>query len=391
MDKYHTLPDIDNNGLDVYETPDPAPRLSNPPSPTETNDAINITSIDAHSTTLKFASLLLEPSPSVPQLKRRPFPRSTADYALTRSTPLETETVIERYHRLASEVDELKAMLGPPATPGDPGWLVDKVSLLQHDLEGLGVSAGVGVGVLKDAGVASRQIGEFSRLMDSLREVRGGEAGEEGVVYEVYMSGELARVGGLAKVGELEGRIAALEKLIGTYFVEGLDHGDDAVADIIQTSGSLIAALNTLDQYLTVLTQPTKLDFLTAKVKTLTAQLEKLAELRKRHVEQPIGSSNGLDFLRQNGELDMQTIQSETERRVEFLFNTLEKLEPVANSIPQLITRLRALRQLHSEAAVFSDTLHQLREDQSKTDLNCQQLLQAVSRMEQSFEANKEL
>jgi hypothetical protein len=72
----------------------------------------------------------------------------------------------------------------------------------------------------------------------------------------------------------------------------------------------------------------------------------------------------GNDSSTRTLEMESHTIQSEYEKKIDQIFSLIEKLSPVVDSIPHLITRLRALKQLHTEAAVFADSLKILNEQQ---------------------------
>ncbi|KAJ3087638.1 hypothetical protein HK102_010594 [Quaeritorhiza haematococci] len=228
------------------------------------------------------------------------------------------------------------------------------------------------------------------------------------VTYELYYSPETAKLAHLSKVAELEARITQLERLIGTHFVQNLDNGDDSVATILQSSGSLVSALDRLDRHLALLTQPRQLDAVARRVKSLTADLEKLADLRKK---QQLESSLTLpsDILRSSTTaggtstvggaaadvvVDMHPhhqVQTENERKINHLFSTLEKLDSVSAVIPHLLARLHALRSLHTEAAVFSESLRLLTVEQGRIGETTKTMEDALKRVEGSLKENGEI
>ncbi|KAJ3123958.1 hypothetical protein HK098_001547 [Nowakowskiella sp. JEL0407] len=459
--KHHMLPDLDTGKdvyeTPDIDSPTTQPTYNFYDDPPSTNPDVINSSLPTSEATKKFTNSISNTTKQELINKRNrkiPFPRvlpeeseystHTGKFRATGSS-LEEETIIEKYRRLVQEVQELAVELKPkfenqvddelfvdsksgevvvkndvlnkdldPKKLVSHSWLVQQVANLQSELEGLGQVAGAGIGLVNsssiDAAKSVQQIATYKKLMDNInttkqKSVSGkstamasvGGQNDSAVTYELFFTPEVSKQAELARIGELELRINALEKVVGTHYVDDLQYADSTVSEIVQTSGNLVTAIANLDHYLSILTEPFKMDLLNAKVKTLTAQLEKLAELRKRHTDATLSSATGsgsaIDFTRQGGtsDIDMQAIQSETERRVEYLFMMLEKLDPVASSIPMLITRLKALRQVHSEAAVFADTLNQLKEDQAKLERNSQQLVKAVSGMEKSFSENKDI
>jgi hypothetical protein len=48
------------------------------------------------------------------------------------------------------------------------------------------------------------------------------------------------------------------------------------------------------------------------------------------------------------------------------LFATLEKIDPLLNLTPALLTRLKALQSLHTEAASFSQSIKVISEEQTR-------------------------
>jgi DNA repair exonuclease SbcCD ATPase subunit len=224
--------------------------------------------------------------------------------------------------------------------------------------------------------------------------------GGDFVTYELFYTPETARLTQLEKVHELEARLASLEKIIGVHILQGMDNGDDSVTAILQSTGSLSGALDRLEHHLSLLTQPRQLDTLTRRLKSLIADMEKVLELRKKQQLEAAypysrGAAShggvGTDMLLANGtatDLDMHTTQTETEKRVAYLFKSLEKLDPVIGVIPHLISRLQALRSLHTEAATFSDSLRVVSEEQLKVRESAKQIEESLKRLESNMKEN---
>ncbi|KAI8819908.1 Dynamitin-domain-containing protein [Fimicolochytrium jonesii] len=232
------------------------------------------------------------------------------------------------------------------------------------------------------------------------------------LTYELFYTPETAKLNELAKVTELESRLASLERLIGTHFLDGLEGDNAAVTSLLHQTGSLIGALHRLDNHLAVLTQPRQLDLVANRVKVITADMEKLADLKKKQqleasVLQSMFSHNAHTSLTGSSsylpttsgaaahtssaddDLHMSKTQTETERRINHLFNLLNKLDPVAGLLPHLVARLRGLKALHNEAAVFSDSLKMLQGEQARVAEGYKNMDEAIERLQESLSANE--
>ncbi|KAJ3191915.1 hypothetical protein HK101_007288 [Irineochytrium annulatum] len=220
------------------------------------------------------------------------------------------------------------------------------------------------------------------------------DAPNNSITYELFYTPENAKLVQLAKLNELEARLTSLEKLVGIHFLQGLDNNDDSLTSVLNTAGSLVGALDRLDHHLALLTQPRRLDNVARRVKTVTADMERLMELRKKqHLEHHYSrdlTSAGATAASAVSDIDMHATQTETERRVNYLFSSLEKLDPIIGIIPRLITRLQSLRSLHTEAAVFSDSIKLVSNEQAKVAETAETIERMLTNMETSMAANAE-
>lgn len=129
---------------------------------------------------------------------------------------------------------------------------------------------------------------------------------------------------------ELDKRLAALERLVGTSERE---------------EPSLSESLTRLDHLVSILTQPRHLDSISRRVKLLLADLDRASASRK-----PDTPSE-----------DATTLTSEEYEHLQSLFKLLPRLDPLLPVIPPLLTRLWSLSTLHTEALGIA---HDLREMQ---------------------------
>jgi dynactin-2 len=137
-----------------------------------------------------------------------------------------------------------------------------------------------------------------------------------------------------SKLTDMERRITNLERLIGTHLIDPMSALEqDSGASLFQTSGTLIGALERIDSHLSLLANP----------KTLQAATDRISEAISRIHE--------LQALRQSPEF-------EEDEKISYLYNMLKRFEPMTAFIPHLIGRLEALQDIHAEAALFSEGLH---------------------------------
>ncbi|KAI9303116.1 Dynamitin-domain-containing protein, partial [Cunninghamella echinulata] len=113
---------------------------------------------------------------------------------------------------------------------------------------------------------------------------------------------------------------------------------------------SLINTLSKLEQQISLLAQPRHLDVISRKIKVLNSELERLHELKS-------GNTN---------KDDQGVLSNDTEEKVNQLFATMEKVDPLLNLTPTLLTRLKALQGLHTEAATFGKSVKLISEEQTR-------------------------
>ncbi|TPX59453.1 hypothetical protein PhCBS80983_g02455 [Powellomyces hirtus] len=365
----------------------------------------------------------------------------------------EKETPVQKLRRLIFEVEELgkeiettqkenipvvevtDASQSPGKgskrrAPPTQAQLLESVSALQNDLAGMG-QAIVGTSHAPNViGTQSNQLESGKALLAQLKSFRHMNLSEEEaskaahgedpassqsptfegpssaagpyVTYELFYTPETAKLTELAKITQVEARLASLERLIGTHFLQGLEGGNASVSALLQENGSLIGALQRLDNHLALLTQPRQLDLVARRVKALTVDMERLADLRKKQqLENSISVSmenlapahntttGGRLSTSAMQDVEMHKTQTETERRVNYLYSLMEKLDPVAGLVPHLVSRLRGLKSLHTEAAVFSESLAILTLEQTRVSEGFKGIDEAIEHLENSVKANE--
>ncbi|ORZ03057.1 hypothetical protein BCR43DRAFT_528829 [Syncephalastrum racemosum] len=178
-----------------------------------------------------------------------------------------------------------------------------------------------------------------------------------------------------SKVVDIDDRIAKLESLVGTSAGRGLDELPSSLA-----SSSLVASISKFEQQITVLAQPRQLEVVARRVKVLISELDRLNELKAGRKDMSLGfglvgagSSNAsvsggapAHAIAEEKKEGAAGLSNETEEKVNHLFHTMEKVDPLRTLTHALLTRLKALQGLHTEAATFGQSVKVISEEQSR-------------------------
>ncbi|KAJ3041090.1 hypothetical protein HDV00_009990 [Rhizophlyctis rosea] len=299
--------------------------------------------------------------------------------------------------------------------------LLEQVSALQSELSRIGSSMG-GPDALSStfeapAGTLTKQLETGKSLMAHLKAFKALSLSDQPdavrsatpapdnapttttptVTYELLYTPQTLKTTTLSKLTTLESRLTSLERLLGTSHLDPTDQ-TDTTTSLLQSSGSLIGALERLDHHLALLSQPRTLDALSRKVKNLTGEMERLAELRKkRELETSLqleGRSStvpsSLDGDPTSTSSPAQQITPDQDRKINRLFLTLDRVDPIASVVPHLLARLQGLRSLHAEAAVFSESLRMLVREQERIGEGAKVVEEALKSLEGSVRENEE-
>ncbi|KAG0222264.1 Dynactin subunit 2 [Actinomortierella wolfii] len=184
-----------------------------------------------------------------------------------------------------------------------------------------------------------------------------GEAGgSNNVTYELYYNPDSARLHNAAKAAELNERLSMLEKMVGS--------------SQLPTGQSLVGSVEKLEQQIGILTQPRQLEQLSRRLKVVIAELDRMQELQTKE-----GSTTG--------------ISSEVENKINTLFDLVDKIDPLVALVPALVTRLKGLKTLHSEAAVFSDSIKMISSEQTKIGDELKSLDAVSTKLQESMAENE--
>ncbi|KAI8379725.1 uncharacterized protein BYT42DRAFT_496199 [Radiomyces spectabilis] len=198
------------------------------------------------------------------------------------------------------------------------------------------------------------------------------------VTYELFYSPQTAKMHKENQVSDFDERIARIEKLVGTSAGQGLDNMPPTLA-----ASSLISAITKLEQQITILSQPRHLEAVARRVKVLSSEMDRLNEVKsgRKDLSTSVGFglssgtsaySAGLTGLsaspaaNDTSNKENAPLSNEAENKVNQLFSTMEKIDPLIHLTPALLTRLKALQGLHTEAATFGRSIKIISTEQTR-------------------------
>lgn len=197
--------------------------------------------------------------------------------------------------------------------------------------------------------------------------------------------------------GELESRLAAIEKAVGASEAE--------IDDAHPVPPPLLSTVARLEHLLTLLTQPRHLDAISRRVKVLVSELERLHESRRklgdsRPLAVALGPSAAQLTVAVPGGGPPVALKSSpsnpsaTElppdalQRLEALFTLLPRIDPLLPLTPRLLARLQSLAGLHASAAEFGEVLGAVRGEVGRLGEGEAGLREVLSGVQRSVEEN---
>ncbi|KAJ2955622.1 hypothetical protein NQZ79_g8401 [Umbelopsis isabellina] len=416
--KYATLPDIDDQP-DVYETEDTSDRLRTFESQDaqysdDENEDVDRQGISLENAASRFQGAVVDASDTdfsdTLTRRRKAMYRTfvkrstleTSEYEMLPKDLALQETPLQKLRRLQYELQELSEEVEKKreeevmSTEIRQSDLLSQVSFLQSDLsrinsnlsgrpedeqEGLSGQAAEARHLIKQleaykSMVATGSMEGKSEASDDQPAEKGTDSNSQTLTYELFYNPNTAQHLKQAQIADIDGRIAKLEQLVG--FSSG-DNVDSLPSNM--PSSSIVALVSRLEKQIAVLSQPRHLDMISRRVKLVNSELEKLNELKAgKRGESNNNTGYGTD------QANAGAISDNMEEKINSLFNTMNKVEPLINLTPALLARLKALQALHTEAATFSKSTKMISEEQGKISEDLQNL-GGASR--QTFEENE--
>ncbi|TIA81061.1 hypothetical protein E3P98_02331 [Wallemia ichthyophaga] len=169
----------------------------------------------------------------------------------------------------------------------------------------------------------------------------------------------------------LDERLRALEKSVGTDTVGvSTDAGDTFPSPLVTT-------ISRLEQQMSLLTQPRHLDAISRRLKLLNTEMEKMHEAR-RHKDDSDTIPN----------IKMDDGQGE---KIDRLFDSLKRIEPLIPLTPHLLDRLRTLQGVHRRSADVVGEIDDFKARLLSTSSNVKTLSEVTSTLEASLKENDEI
>ncbi len=152
----------------------------------------------------------------------------------------------------------------------------------------------------------------------------------------------------------------------------------------------LLPLLTRLNTQFTLLTQPRHIDNISRRLKLLLSDLDRLSSSNGQHQGSGQRRQTGVHpgSSAHPGSPVVPTPPQPTTHQ-EQLAPILTRLAPLLPHIPHILTRLRTLSMLHTNAAAFQSSIEGLEEEQRKVRAALIELEGAVEGVEQSLKDNE--
>ncbi|KAH8554322.1 Dynamitin-domain-containing protein [Umbelopsis sp. PMI_123] len=419
--KYSTLPDIDDQP-DVFETDDHVENdhIRNLDSQEaqysdDENEDVDKQGLPLKDAAARFQGAVVDASDTdfSDRLTRRrkamyrTFIKrqtlETSEYELIPKDPTLQETSLQKLRRLQYELQELSDEVEKKkedeviSTEVRQGDLLSQISYLQSDLsrisssltgrgdddqDGLTAQAAEARQLIKQLEVyknivaADDQVSKEEDKADSTTKDANGQT----LTYELFYNPNTAQHLKQAQIADIDSRIAKLEQLIGYSSGDNVESLPNNLS-----STSIVALMSKLEKQMTVLTQPRHLDMISRRVKLVNSELDKLNELKHGKGE----ASNTGNYGSSQKNSEGNSVSDTMDDKINTLFNLMNKVEPMINITPAVLTRLKALQGLHTESATFSESIKMISEEQSKITNELENLGAINNQLQKTFQENE--
>lgn len=369
---------VPTRDLEVFETPDPPPN-SFVYEDDQNSEAVQSLDTNIKSSFRKFNNTSLDTgtadfSDSLGRPRQHGFRAEPSEYGM-QPVARETETLMERYQRLKTEVSELASDVmqiqdsqksSEKMLDVSPVDLAQDVHLLQKQLHDVQMDQ-----VLGSQHLTTPQHPYHSLLLRDLKsQVEELGSGDRGVasgshgnqpIYELYARTESTKFSHLSKLSEVEQRLANLEGVVG--------NADTRVSSV---AGGLDADQNDLST--AVLNLQAKVALLdVGHINAIGTQLQGVLSLLGQ-VEKAAGE-------REEKDPDKQT------KIIEAL-EAVDRIRSIAPLVPDLISRLHSLKDLHERASQFASSVALMSDNQDQLSKQTTDLHALLAKMELSFKEN---
>ncbi|CAL8402909.1 unnamed protein product [Arctogadus glacialis] len=354
--KYANLPGIAFNEPDVYETGDlPEDDQAQFESEELCSDSVERIVVNPNAAFDKFkdkhiSTKGLDFSDRISRSKRVGY--ESGEYEILGEGSGVKETPQQKYQRLVNEIQELTQEVDAiQATTKDssaeerlnPVALAQQVGQLKQQLVSAHLDSLLGpqahINLADPDGALARRL---LTQLETVKAGRGGGGGATGegktagakapdgaVLYELHSRPEQEKFNDIAKMAELEKRLAELEMAVGSGSdKQGPLSAGVQGASLMDTMELLQARVNALDS--------ATLDQVEARLQSVLGKMNEIAK-HKTAIE-----------------------DADTQNKVSQLYDVVQKWDGMATSIPQVVQRLVAVKELHEQAMQFGQLLTHL-------------------------------
>lgn len=350
--KYANLPGIAFNEPDVYETTDlPEDDQAQFEAEELNSDSVERIVVNPNASYDKFKDKRISTkdidfSDRISKARRTGY--ESGDYEMLAEGCGVKESPQQKYQRLlhemkelSEEVEHIKSSVRDSAAEEKltPVVLAGQVATLKQHLATLQLERVLGpdatVDLTDPQGALAKRL--LAQLEASTRQTVSGSAGKspvragEGnvVTYELYYRPEHTRFTQAAKLAEMEKRMADLEAAVGT----SSDRQNPLTMGLQDTS--LMGAVEILQAKVSTL-DPATLDQVEARLQSVLGKLNEIAKHKKVNEE------------------------AETQSKIAQLYELVQKWDGMVTTLPQVVDRLVAVKDLHEQAMQFAQLLAHL-------------------------------
>jgi len=287
-----------------------------------------------------------------------------------------------------------------------PSYMLDQASKLQNELEkltlGIVNDSSHGINAIENIIIQQKMINQIkgckiNALKETAEENPNAETEPEkeketpavnmessqvvttgdGITYKLFYSPQSMQYHQLARISDLEERITQIENILGINSITDdniLFPSNNQISTLLYAKGNIVTAIDSLDQQLQLLSQPRNFDNILVKVNEAIKELEQFINIQKNQLTEE--------------KIDEQV---QIKEKVDSLYSKLESTEEYSAIITPLLTRLKTLQALHTEASQFSESIQMFSEQQTSIKNQIKDLHEMISNLSESLEVNKNI
>lgn len=189
----------------------------------------------------------------------------------------------------------------------------------------------------------------------------------------------------LAKAADFDARLSLVETLLGVETIHL------PTQDRLPPS-AILPTLDNLDRQISTLSSSThsSLDLVERKIKQLTQDVQKLAEVRTAARTAQDALNQSMEF----GVVDTQNVrdaeESEWNSKINALYGTLPTIDSLAPLLPSVLDRLKSLQSVHAGAASATQNLSKLEAQQHSMGEEIKNWREGLEKVEKAMEQGEQ-